>query len=65
MDDLYGIEIEVPDSLSAGPSGDHVEALLCASQAAWPGLRNDVGFFGVGHAAAALGIAQPLNQRRI
>lgn len=35
LSDLYGIEIEAPDTLCEDPSGDHIDALLCAIQAAW------------------------------
>lgn len=31
----YGIEVEAPDSLCEDPTGDHIDALLCAIQAAW------------------------------
>lgn len=31
----YGIEIKAPDSLCEDPAGDHLDALLCAIQAAW------------------------------
>ena len=32
---LFGFEIEAPDSLCEDPGGDHLDALLCAVQAAW------------------------------
>lgn len=32
---LYGFGIEAPDSLCIDPSADHLDALLCAVQAAW------------------------------
>jgi hypothetical protein len=35
LKDLYGIEIEAPDTLCEDPAGDHIDALLCAIQAAW------------------------------
>jgi hypothetical protein len=35
LDSLYGIEIEAPDTLCGDPAGDHIDALLCAIQAAW------------------------------
>ena len=35
LNDLYGIEIDAPDTLCEDPSGDHIDALLCAIQAAW------------------------------
>ena len=31
----YGIEIEAPDLIAEDPTGDHLDALLCAIQAAW------------------------------
>ena len=41
----YGIEIKVPDSLCEDPTGDHLDALLCAIQAAWA-WRNRVSRYG-------------------
>ena len=35
LDNLYGIEVEAPDILCEDPSGDQIDALLCAIQAAW------------------------------
>jgi hypothetical protein len=35
LDPLYGIEVEAPDILCEDPSGDQIDALLCAIQAAW------------------------------
>lgn len=32
---LYGFEIEAPDILGIDPGGDHLDALICALQAAW------------------------------
>lgn len=31
----YGIKVEAPDLLCEDPTGDHIDALLCAIQAAW------------------------------
>jgi len=33
--DLYGFRIEAPAALCNDPAGDHLDALLCAIQAAW------------------------------
>ncbi len=40
----YGIEIEAPDSLCEDPSGDHIDSLLCAIQAAWAWQRRACGY---------------------
>ena len=31
----HGITVEAPDTLADDPSGDHLDAMLCAIQAAW------------------------------
>ena len=37
----YGLTVTAPDSLADDPTGDHLDALLCAIQAAWAWtLRN-------------------------
>lgn len=45
---LYGLRIDVPDELIdeliTDPGGDHLDALLCAIQAAWAWTRRDEGF---------------------
>ena len=41
----YGIKIEAPDSLCEDPTGDQIDALLCAIQAAWA-WRNRANNFG-------------------
>lgn len=40
----YGFNIVAPDYLCDDPSGDHLDALLCAVQAAWAWLQHDTGF---------------------
>ena len=35
MHDVYGFEIDAPFKLCDDPGGDHLDALLCAIQAAW------------------------------
>jgi hypothetical protein len=35
VEDLYGIKVEASDRLCENPSGDDIDALLCAVQAAW------------------------------
>ena len=40
----YGFNIVAPDYLRDDPSGDHLDALLCAVQAAWAWRRHDAGF---------------------
>jgi NADPH2:quinone reductase len=42
--DLYGIEIDAPDTLCEDPSGDHIDALLCAIQAAWAWQNREKGY---------------------
>jgi len=37
----FGFSIEAPVSLCDNPSGDHLDALLCAAQAAWAALNRD------------------------
>jgi len=44
LHDLYGIEIEARDSLCEDPGGDHLDALLCAIQAAWAWQNRARGF---------------------
>lgn len=41
---LYGLRIEARDGLVRDPGGDHLDALLCAIQAAWAWTRRDEGF---------------------
>ena len=43
---LYGFTIEAPIALCDDPLGDHLDALLCAMQAAWA-WRNRAHGFGV------------------
>lgn len=37
----YGLRVEAPLSLAEDPGGDHLDALLCAIQAAWAWARRD------------------------
>lgn len=41
---LYGFSIEAPVSLCDDPGGDHLDALLCAIQAAWAWQNRETGF---------------------
>ncbi len=41
---LYGINVDAPTSLAEDPAGDHLDALLCAIQAAWAWTHRDEGF---------------------
>jgi hypothetical protein len=40
----YGLRVEAPMTLADDPSGDHLDALLCAVQAAWAWTRRVEGF---------------------
>ena len=40
----YGLYIEAPMPLADDPTGDHIDALLCAIQAAWALTQRDNGF---------------------
>lgn len=40
----FGIKVEAPLSLANDPGADHLDALLCAIQAAWSWRHRDVGF---------------------
>ncbi len=40
----YGIQVEAPASLADEPGGDHLDALLCAIQAAWSLRHRHSGF---------------------
>jgi hypothetical protein len=42
--DAYGIAVEAPPELAEDPSGDRVDALPCAIQAAWAWNQRDIGF---------------------
>lgn len=42
--DIYGFEIEAPETLCDDPGGDHLDALLCAIQAAWAWQHREKGF---------------------
>lgn len=42
--DAYGLIVEAPAYLADDPSGDLLDALLCAIQAAWSWTRRDQGF---------------------
>jgi hypothetical protein len=41
---LYGLFVEAPTGLADDPGGDHLDALLCAIQAAWAWTRRNEGF---------------------
>lgn len=40
----YGLRIDAPASLADDPGGDHLDALLCAVQAAWAWIRREDGY---------------------
>lgn len=40
----YGLRIEAPRTLADDPTGDHLDALLCAIQAAWAWLKREDGY---------------------
>ena len=40
----YGLDVTAPTSLAEDPGGDHLDALLCAIQAAWAWTRRGQGF---------------------
>lgn len=40
----YGLTVEAPETLTDDPGGDHLDALLCAVQAAWAWRRRDANF---------------------
>ncbi|MEN8130571.1 MAG: DUF429 domain-containing protein [Pseudomonadota bacterium] len=40
----HGLHVEAPISLADDPGADHLDALLCAIQAAWAWLQRDNGF---------------------
>lgn len=42
--DRYGFSIEAPDDLCNDPGADHLDALLCAVQAAWAWTKREEGF---------------------
>jgi hypothetical protein len=42
--DAYGIAVEAPSNLAEDPSGDRLDALLCAIQAAWAWTQRESGF---------------------
>lgn len=42
--DNYGVDVEAPLCLADDPGADHLDALLCAIQAAWAWRRRDRGF---------------------
>jgi hypothetical protein len=41
---VYGLTVDAPAGLTEDPSGDRLDALLCAIQAAWAWTRRDQGF---------------------
>jgi hypothetical protein len=41
---LYGLRVSAPLTLADDPGGDHLDALLCAIQAAWAWTRRNDGF---------------------
>ncbi len=44
LNDLYSIILEAPDWICIDPTGDHIDALLCAIQAAWAWQNRASGF---------------------
>ncbi len=40
----YGLQVDAPMELAEDPGGDHLDALLCAIQAAWAWRRREEGF---------------------
>jgi hypothetical protein len=48
-EDLYGIRIEASDELCEDPSGDQIDALLCAIQAAWAWQNRAEGYGAPSH----------------
>lgn len=40
----YGVAIHAPDELCLDPTGDHIDALICAVQAAWAWINRKNGF---------------------
>lgn len=42
--ELYGFAVDARDSLCDDPGGDHLDALLCAIQAAWAWRNREMGF---------------------
>jgi hypothetical protein len=50
---IYGLRVEAGRSLADDPSGDRLDALLCAIQAAWAWTRRDTGY-GAPHDVDAL-----------
>jgi hypothetical protein len=40
----YGVSLYAPDELCVDPTGDHLDALICAVQAAWAWLNRKNGF---------------------
>ena len=41
LNDHYGLTVTAPSSLADDPTGDHLDALLCAIQAAWAWTMRD------------------------
>ena len=41
LDDAFGFAVEAPSELADDPTGDQIDALLCAMQAAWAWNRRD------------------------
>lgn len=64
--DRYGFTIEAPQALCEDPSGDHLDALLCAIQAAWA-WRNRADGFGAPRSVDPLEgwIADPILREQV
>jgi hypothetical protein len=63
--ELYGFTVEAPASLATDRSGDALDAVLCAAQAAWAWTKRDQGFGIPGDADSAEGwIVDPHVARR-
>jgi hypothetical protein len=41
---IYGLKVEADPNLAEDPSGDRLDALLCAIQAAWAWTQREKGF---------------------
>ena len=46
LDETRGLRVVAPESLAEDPQGDHLDALLCAVQAAWSCLQPGYGIPG-------------------
>ena len=44
LQQIYGFRLKAPASVADDPTGDHIDALCCAIQAAWAWLQRDCGY---------------------